>query len=123
MMDTKQNERLLERVDVPEGWAVHWDDDTLTFDYRAVPLHRLQRRSWPGIDSNYIGEMWMLASHDSIGHGLNIEHQGIINHGKTVDCQHLDDAVAAVEHGFARIELAVGEELDDGHTVKQWPRM
>lgn len=59
--------------------------------------------------------MWMLSSHDSIGDGLDIEHQGIVNHGKGVDCQHLDDAVKAAENGMERVEIEVGKELENTH--------
>lgn len=113
--------KLLEQVEVTDGWNVLWNSDTLIINYKAVPLKRLQRRSWPGIEINFIGGMWMLSSHDNIGDGLGIEHQGIVNHGKTVDCQHLDDTQSAVNHGMDRIERLVGEELDDGHVVRGWP--
>lgn len=121
--DAEQIGRLLERVDVREGWAVEQDGSSLTLDYEAVSEYRdrLKRQSPPGIDVNYIGSMWMLASHDRIGEGLGIEHQGILNLGSGVDCHHLDDAVEAVEHGMEQVEQSVGEELDDTHTVRGWP--
>ncbi|WP_135666645.1 hypothetical protein [Halorhabdus rudnickae] len=114
-------EDLLDQVDIPDGWISQWDGETLSLTYKAVPLDRLSRRSWPGIDINYIGQMWMLASYDSIGHDLGIDHQGILNHGKTVDCQQLDDAVEATEHGMKRVEEEVGEELDEAHQTGEWP--
>lgn len=114
-------QRLLEEVDIRDDWTAEVEGSTLTLDYEAVPLHRLERRARPGIDVNYIGGMWMLASHDRIGEGLGIEHQGILNQGSGVDCQHLDDAAEAVEHGMKQVEKAVGEELRDAHTARGFP--
>lgn len=116
-----QENDLLDRVEIPDGWAVERDGKTLELDYEAVPFGRLERQSTPGIDIVQAGGLWMLASHDRIGRGLDIEHQGIVNHGKTVDCQHLDDAVKAVEHGMERIENSVGEEIRSAHKPKLLP--
>ena len=118
---SEQCERLLESIEVSDGWEVSWERDSLKINYTVAPTKRLKRKTVPGIHVSYIGSMWMLASGDSIGHGLGIEHAGILNHGKTVDCQHLDDAVAAVENGIERIEEAVGEELQEAHEVRGWP--
>lgn len=105
-----------ESVELPDSWTVEKDGRTLTFDYEAVPESRLQRQSPPGIDVNYIRGMWMLASHDSIARGFDRDHQGVLARGKSIDCQHRDDAVSAIEHAMERVEEFVGEELQDGHS-------
>lgn len=114
-------QHLLEEVTLGESWTAEVDGKTLTLDYEAVPLDRLERKSRPGVDVSYIGGMWMFASHDRIGDGLELDNENITNHGAGVDCPDFDDAVTVLEHGMEKVELGVGEELADVHEPGVFP--
>ena len=121
-VSTTGADRLLNALDLPSGWTVAENDgESVTLNYTAVPRTRLARRSWPGIDVTHTGPIWMLLSHDSIGRGFDRDHAGIVAHGKSIDCTHFDDAVAAVEHALERVEQSVGEELRDAHKPRMLP--
>lgn len=112
-------QRVLDAIELRDGWEVSADGEgpfsSLELDYRAVPLARLNRSSWPGLDVSASGIVVTVMSHDRIAPGFDRNHQGILARGKCIDCQHFDDAVAAVEHAMKRVEESVGEELRDGH--------
>lgn len=118
-MSNSETERLLDDIELRDGWEISDDGEgpfsSLELDYRAVPLVRLNRSSWPGLDVTESGSMMTVMSHDRIAAGFDKDHQGVHARGKTIDCQHLDAAVAAIEHAMQRVEKSVGEELQRSH--------